>query len=336
MRIAFHLFLFLSLANNYLFATTYHVNNLQEENSSAKQFKDLAKAIKVAQDKDTIFLTPNSNLNEETNLYSSLGEPLYLSKSIVFIGPGFFSKKSNFKVAKLASLMLGASSSGSKFLGLVIDRISFISTQTLFDYKFDGCFIKEIDFTGIEKAKLGDMIISRSYITGKIQFAKLGLQITGLVFRNNIFYQASMENSGKNPRQVYFLNNNFINCIPFVKVEGAVVSNNFFYKSDLKGCSNSIFNNNLTFNCKNGGLIPYGSNDGKNNFCDLNPQIEKLEEFTGSTLDQICSFNWSMGPNSPGIKAGTDFTDIGITGGFFQVYEDNPDFIFSGEPINKK
>jgi len=330
------LFFLILILTSSVRSKTITVNNLSEENIDQNQFKDLAKAYKFAQPKDTLLFVGNGDLNGEKNLYCSAGEPLYISKDLIFVGPGFLPQSENKKVARLGGILLGSGSSGSQFLGLVIDKISFITTQNLFDYKFDGCYIKEIDFSGIGKSKIGDILIYRCFISGKINFAKLGIQITGLIFRNNILFNIVFENSGKNAKQVYLLNNNIIYGIPFVKFENAIIANNLFFKVDLKGATTSTFNNNITFECKDGGLIPYGNNEGKNNLCDLNPQIEKLEEFNGNQITEICTFNWSMKENSPALKAGTDFTDMGIVGGIFPAYEIFSNKIFSGEPKLKK
>jgi hypothetical protein len=324
------------ISSNSVVSKTITVNNQSTENTEQNQFKDLAKAYKIAQPKDTLLFIGSSELNEIKNLYCEPSEPLYISKELIFVGPGFLPQNNSKQVARLGGILLGSGSSGSQFLGLVIDKVSFITTQNIFDYKFDGCFIKEIDFSGIGKSKIGDMLIYRSFVSGKINFAKLGMQITGVVFRNNILNNVSFENSGKNAKQVYLLNNNIISGTPFVKFENAVIANNLFYNVDFKGATTSTFNNNITFKCKEGGLIPYGNNQGKNNLCDLNPQIEQLEDFNGNTLAEICSFNWSMKENSPAAKAGTDFTDMGIVGGIFPVYEYFSNKIFSGEPKLKK
>jgi hypothetical protein len=324
------------IITNIGFSKTITVNNLAEENLELFQFKDLAKAYKNSQSKDTILFIGSNNINDDKNMYCAATEPLYISKDLIFVGPGFLPQNKSKQVARLGGVLLGSGSSGSQFLGLVIDKISFITTQNIFDYKFDGCYIKEIDFTGIGKSKIGDMLFLKCFVSGKINFAKLGMQITGVVFRNNILHNVSFENSGKNAKQVYLLNNNFLSGTPFLKFENAIIANNLFYKIDLKGATTSTFNNNITFNCKDGGLIPYGNNEGKNNLCDLNPQIEKLEEFNSSSIEEICNFNWSMKENSPGTKAGTDFTDIGIVGGIFPAYEFYTNKIFSGEPKLKK
>lgn len=329
------LFLFLSFSFAVV-SKTITVNNQASENAEQNQFKDLAKAYKIAQPKDTLLFIGSSELNEIKNLYCEPSEPLYISKELIFVGPGFLPQNNSKQVARFGGILLGSGSSGSQFLGLVIDKVSFITTQNIFDYKFDGCFIKEIDFSGIGKSKIGDMLFLKCFVSGKINFAKLGMQITGVVFRNNILHNVSFENSGKNAKQVYLLNNNFLSGTPFLKFENAIIANNLFYKIDLKGATTSTFNNNITFNCKDGGLIPYGNNEGKNNLCDLNPQIEKLEEFNSSSIEEICNFNWSMKENSPGTKAGTDFTDIGIVGGIFPAYEFYTNKIFSGEPKLKK
>jgi hypothetical protein len=332
-------FKFISLLffiTSWAFSKTIIVNNLAEENLELFQFKDLAKAYKNSQAKDTILFIGSNNIYDDKNMYCAPAEPLYISKDLIFVGPGFLPQNNNKQVARLGGVLLGSGSSGSQFLGLVIDKISFITTQNIFDYKFDGCYIKEIDFVGIGKSKIGDILFIKCFVSGKINFAKLGMQITGVVFRNSILHNVSFENSGKNAKQVYLLNNNIISGIPFVKFENAIIANNLFYKVDFKGATTSTFNNNITFNCKDGGLIPYGNNLGKNNLCDLNPQIEKLEEFNGNSILEICSFNWSMKENSPATKAGTDFTDIGITGGIFPAYEFYTNKIFSGEPKLKK
>lgn len=129
-----------------------------------------------------------------------------------------------------------------------------------------------------------------------------------LVSNNNFLRNSTCDGS---VRSVFA---NASNCIT---TKGITIDNNLFVNgtpSQLEFCS---INNNLTFNTAQN-TLPYGNNTGKGNIINQDPKF--VGNYTSDvSINQIISNNidYRLEVDSPAINAGTDSTDIGVTGGLF-------------------
>lgn len=129
------------------------------------------------------------------------------------------------------------------------------------------------------------------------------------------------------------LNNNFIGASPstysFGILNEKIVSNNIFYGrtphansagSASASLINSIFTYNLSISTGNDALPPAGgTNSGNNNFVTVSPALTNVP--VSSTWSS--TYDYTLMTGSAAINAGSDGTDIGITGGFFPWTEGN-------------
>jgi len=125
-----------------------------------------------------------------------------------------------------------------------------------------------------------------------------------------------------------FLGQNNISANRFMQfdLEDAIVSNNIFYgmapTSTNGSYQRNAFLNNLTFGTSNDALPPVGNgvgNTGSNNIVGQNPLFVNAPYNTiyASTMD------FNLQTTSPAKNAGSDGTDIGITGGAYPVTAGN-------------
>lgn len=132
---------------------------------------------------------------------------------------------------------------------------------------------------------------------------------------------------------VTILNNDFVGVSPTTKafdyLLDIVVSNNIFYgrtpARNANGSASSffdrnIFTNNMSYVTGNDALPPAGtSNTGSGNSPGVNPDLTAVPVL--STWSAASDFTLAGG--SPAIDAGSDGTDIGITGGLYPWTDPN-------------
>jgi hypothetical protein len=199
------------------------------------------------------------------------------------------------------------------------------------------------------EATIDQLKMHRNIITGGLQFGIVtGVGAAGnpcncaaggsgtlssSVFTNNIFLQAGNTIFNCNINSVIISNSNFLGGNNVAgsrfmsgKLTDAVVANNIFY-----GCSptsngglfeNNLFSNNLSFGTTNNALPPAGTgfgNTGSNNIINQDPLFVNAAYNTvfASTMD------FNLQPSSPAKNAGSDGTDIGITGGAYPITSGN-------------
>jgi hypothetical protein len=172
----------------------------------------------------------------------------------------------------------------------------------------DGCLIYNClsNNTNISPSYSSDnIIISNCFIT-KLNSTKGNVLIT-----NNIFPIVSACQAGG--ESVFGTGWNCTSPSLYLTVE-----NNIFLKASPNYVSFSSFNNNLTFST-NQNTLPYGNNTGDNNISNQDPKFvgTNLQDWTN--VSRIVS-NWldfRLADDSPAKNAGTDSTDIGVSGGKF-------------------
>lgn len=124
----------------------------------------------------------------------------------------------------------------------------------------------------------------------------------------------NIRSNGNLNGEVFIRNSVFLNSMAYdvFAATGLVIENNIFYTGQPSGASLSIFNNNITFANNGYNTLPYGDNFGSGNLANVNPMFVNFP-YTGGGFDW--SYDFALQPGSPAIGAGTNGTDIGITGG---------------------
>lgn len=166
-------------------------------------------------------------------------------------------------------------------------------------------------------------IIRNNVIDGNLQFFN-SANVSAIVSNNII--NGSIRKDATDDFLV-IQNNNFIgsgSIVGFSNMQNAIISNNIFYGSTPSNFTNgnststsfqlNVFSNNISFATANNDLPPAGGgagNTGGGNLVDTDPL------FTSATLSTTwqSADDYTLGAGSPALGAGTDATDIGISGG---------------------
>lgn len=290
-------------ALTFLLATTVlsgAVITVDNKVNSPGQYTDLQVAIGAASDGDTIYVS-----GSETS-YGSIT----LVKRLTLFGAGYKPDKQLPLISIIGTitfaqdLLQGTSSSGSKIIGFEMGRFSSVNPGGFDDIEIRRNIITSGTPVQISGSTSG-WIIENNIL--RVQVAVGGA--TSLIINNNIL-QDLIVNS--NQPTVVITNNLFLrDGNAFATMTNAVISNNIFYRAAPQGCSQSFFNNNLTYLTSNDAL-PYGDNVGSGNLVGVDPQF-----VTFPPAGDLFSFDYDfhLQAASPAIGAGTDGTDIGAYGG---------------------
>ncbi len=160
-----------------------------------------------------------------------------------------------------------------------------------------------------------------------------GGTLTSSIISNNIFLQASNTIFNSNVSSLIITNNNFlggnnVSGSRFLsgKLTDAIVSNNIFHgcapNSSTGSFERNVFTNNLSFGTTNNALPPAGTgvgNTGSNNLINLDPLFVNAPYNTA----YAGTMNFNLQAASPAKNAGSDGTDIGITGGAYPITTGN-------------
>lgn len=117
-------------------------------------------------------------------------------------------------------------------------------------------------------------------------------------------------------RNTTFIDRTSTYCFSYL--EGAIIENCIFYRSEPTGCTGCTFNNNLTYLCLNNTLPPAAWSSSLPNVGSGNIQnADPLWTAYPALGDQPWSSNHNYAPQSgsPAIGTGTNGTNIGLTGG---------------------
>lgn len=141
---------------------------------------------------------------------------------------------------------------------------------------------------------------------------------SGVMLHNNVFDNETFSQDGNADLSgVEVLNNIFLDETANVfnsggsRIKNMIIENNIFYDAEPQGCYGCTFENNITYFNTNDD--PLGEdNTGSGNIIGDDP------EFTSYPFDGggfTYEHDFTLKGTSPGLSAGTDGSDIGITGG---------------------
>lgn len=251
---------------------------------------------------------------------------LTITKKITLIGPGYNPiQRENTNPATLSYIYLSNGSSNSKIIGITTSYIYFSSISLAVSgiQILRNNVTGSISFSGAPNALVSNIEIYNNVLSYVDGFTS---QCANWNIKNNIItsYISNFQVS-----TVTIANNLFINSsgIGLNNLSNVVISNNIFYGntpyySNVTLCS---FNNNLTYNCTNP-TLPYGTNVGSGNKISTDPMFLSVP-----SPAVTYTYNYRLNGSSPAKNAGTDGTDIGLTGGTYPIYQSTTD-ILTGEP----
>lgn len=298
-------------------------------------FSTLQEAIDGANSGDIIQIIPS-----ETNYGSGI-----VDRELAIYGIGFNPDKDLPLTSKVASITIqSAEASGTKLSGLVITSFDAInlapntgSNYTLSDVVIENCLATTISHSNssnpLDNLQIrGNIIgsgIGNNGFTTALDLRASTAATSNVVISNNILYNSTTigtqaRGSINAANNTVITNNLFVGSgathqAAFSNLKDCMVTNNIFYGSapystgSTSTNESNVFTNNISFNTADDQLPPVGTglgNTGSGNMPDVDPLIVSLP------LSSSWSFTSdpSLGAMSPALDAGTDGTDIGISG----------------------
>ena len=169
------------------------------------------------------------------------------------------------------------------------------------NFTFRNSIISE-RINGLGYASFSNFLITNCVIDGYIggYTSSTGYGVNGnLVVRNSTFIDRT-------------------NTYCFQNLEGAIIENCIFYRSEPTGCTGCTFNNNLTFFCLYNSLPPAAwsagaPNVGSGNIQNADPLWVAYPALGDAPWSS--THNYSPQAGSPALGTGTNGTNIGLTGG---------------------
>ncbi|RLD21947.1 MAG: hypothetical protein DRI69_02655 [Bacteroidetes bacterium] len=297
---------------------------------SPGQYTSLQAAINAASVGDTILVS-----GSPTN-YGSVT----INKRLTLFGSGYDPANTFAKVTYLTNVTLARfdavqSASGTKISGFNLDRVYINNNDpdTMKDITIERCLVSiAIYFQSFNVSDYRNVTVQNCVFTSastNISFGNYsGVLHFNHIFRNNIFNgvivgDISSSVNYTNLSLVSFRNNILTGSgtgTILDEVKNAVFENNIFFRKDAGNndsdgssahCNGCAFDNNITYQSAFD-TIPYGNNVGSGNLIATDPMLVNYP-ITGAAFS--FSHDYTLMGGSPALLAGTDGTDIGITGG---------------------
>jgi len=286
-------------------ATVRIVNN--NVNSPA-QYTNLQTAIDASAVGDTVYIQ-----GSQSN-YGSIT----INRRMVLIGAGYNTNM----VSNIGSVNLDT-------------NLTAIPAQPISGVRIVGCNIGGLSFTSGANGLVHNVILERNLI-GSINIGGNGWIIrnntinsgtiylnnfSNYVISNNVFAPGRI-NGGSSSAGIIVANNIFLNDLSgnsLNQVSNATVINNIFWYpssttfNNVLGC---VFNNNLVYGSSTI-TLPFTGNTGSNNLNSTNPFFINVPVTTTAT--SVPNYNFLFTAGSQAINAGTDGTNLGVTGGVYQM-----------------
>jgi hypothetical protein len=297
---------------------------------SPGQYTNLQTAINAANVGDTILVS-----GSPTN-YGSVT----INKKLTVFGSGYDPNNTFAKVAYLTNVTLVRfdavqSASGTKISGFNLDRVNINNNNpdTMKDITIERCLVSlEIIFQSSSLSDYSNVTVQNCVFTRtstNINFGQYwGVVHSNHIIRNNIFNGVIVGDilsaeDFTNLSLVTFRNNILTGSgtgTILDELKNAVFENNIFFRKDAGNnssdgasahCNGCAFNNNITYQTAFD-TIPYGNNVGGGNLLAMDPMLVNYP-IQGAAFSFSHDYTLMLG--SPALLAGTDTTDIGITGG---------------------
>lgn len=282
------------------------------------QYNNLQTAIDASAAGDTILVSGSA---------TSYGD-ITIRKKLILFGAGYnnpygYNSIINYLYLVRQNASIGAS--GSRISGFYFQSYTYLqgsftggtpSEKKLENVVIERCRIYYFSWNQNDVTYINDTIRNCLFQAYYMQFTNASY--TNIVIHNNIFDSYYLYGtSDANLSSVFLRNNvalnentNFFGS-SYNPILNMVVENNIFYDSEPQGCYGCTFNNNITYLNTND-VIPGANNSGSGNLIGIDPQFTSYP-FEGGGLSYTHDF--TLKSTSPGINAGTDNSDIGMTGG---------------------
>ena len=295
---------FTVIAFNQTNAAVRIVNN--NANSPA-QYTNLQTAIDVSGVGDTVYLQASPNP------YGNIT----INKKMVLIGPGYATSLT----ATIGSVSLDT-------------NINAFPAQIVTGMRIVGCHIDGLSFASAANGLIHSVVLERNFI-GSINIGGNGWVIrnntinqgtiylnsySNYVISNNVFAPGRI-NGGASSVGIIIANNIFLGdlsglCL-FNMNSPTVINNIFWYCTTgfVANVSGGVFNNNLVYGTTT--TLPPSSNTGSNNLNQINPFFLGVPVTTLAASVPQYNFGFTVG--SQAINAGTDGTNVGVTGGAYPL-----------------
>ncbi len=211
--------------------------------------------------------------------------------------------------------------SGTKIIGIHLAGITASSNTYLNNVTIERCYLAGSSGGGLNV--YGSNWVVRNNLVAQINLFSWS---NNLIVANNIIGSVlgmSLLASG------IVITNNFILGGPN-SLQYANISNNVFWENPLigAGIQYCVFNNNITYDSLDmvallppaNGSSSYG-NTGSNNIDNTDPNFVNVPSNNFNFGGVMSGYNFAYQPGSPAINAGTDGTDIGVSGGPYPMTE---------------
>jgi hypothetical protein len=311
MKTTFISIIFLMLA----IISSAKVLTLSNDVHQPAMFAKLTDAYDAAQAGDTIYIYGSA---------TSYGN-ITLKKKLTLIGSGFQDPNDYLLKTTLGTITFSyitnsyeeviSSSSGSIINGIYLNNVSLDGTDliSIKDILIKSCRLGNRSYLG---QKNFSMALINCIINGLSGGEFSEILTSGLIIKNCIIID-QINLIASNNYSIVLLNNTFLsssNSGVLYRIAGALISNNIFNVVSLLNINDCYLSNNIyplnddEFN----DFYPVNKNYVTNNLINTNPQFIRMPK-----LEFNYTYNYRLKDTSPGKNAGTDGTDIGVTGGLY-------------------
>ncbi|MCC6761768.1 MAG: hypothetical protein IT252_11160 [Chitinophagaceae bacterium] len=297
-------------------ATVHTVSN---DPATVAQFSNLQTAIDAAASGDTIFIHGSPVSYPSFNL---------TDKRLAIIGPGFAPDKELTATVRIAGGFIRntaatGSASGTELSGLVFTTIlriadAFGGSEAVNNVLIQRCQFNSTINIGYGGISIGNYLFEGNYFNGSgIDGAGVSASYSNFIWRNNVFRNALngrcfgfFESTANMLIDHNLFYTSSASLTVFNTCSNFLITNNVFVKSNAAGASNSVFNNNLTFNTPNNTPWTVNNNvDGGGNVTNLDPQMADQASVNTGTDNPLLNFTIAAGPAN---TSGSDGKDMGL------------------------
>jgi hypothetical protein len=298
-----------------LFKAQATIHTVSNSPSTIAQFNVIQAAVNAATAGDTVYVHGSPNAYAAFTL---------TNKQLVIIGPGFSPDKN----LGFAAIIAGCTITGATCANSELQGLTFTTTITISSAKPDNL-----------------RFIRNNFVTLSISINQGGVTYSGYLFEGNVFDNSSADASASSTYQNFLFQNNYFyengtnrdaNISGFFNAVNVLfnhnlwfgpgsssrncfsnncrfltVTNNIFVRRNAANAnSNSVFNNNITFNAGvNTPWVINGNVDGGGNVDNLDPQMTAQASVNAGTNNALADYTIAAGPAN---NTGSDGKDMGL------------------------
>ena len=304
-----HLFLFMSLSVCVnIFATVRTVSN---NPASLAQYSTIQAAVNASSSGDTIYVQGSPNHYTGFNI---------TNKQLTVIGPGWLPLQNflGFKAIIDTIVISGNNSKNTEIQGLDISMTTTLNTHD------SVRFIRNQFESAIYLASTGTyngLVFQDNWFDEGWVSASAGINITNILFQNNIFYAVTTNGNFinfTNSLNILFDHNLWYGpvgtgtapCFGGASRNLLFTNNIFVHRNAATNNTLSVFNKNITFGAGvNNPWDSLYSNSGAGNIANQDPQMFNQDSVNAGHNNPLLNFTIAAGPAN---ASGTDGKDMGL------------------------